>query len=474
MSLSRFALNLSAVTLLLVSPALRAADARPNILLAMADDWSWPHASCYGDPVVKTPTFDRLAADGYLGSHCFSVSPTCSASRASLLTGQTSHRLKEGANLHGILPAEFKTYPDMLEAAGYYVGFMGKGWGPGSLDGSGRSRNPAGPRYQSFEAFLASVPAGKPFCFWFGSHDPHRAYAKDSGRKAGLDPAAVKVPPFLPDVPEVRGDILDYYFAVQRFDRDLGGILQSLDKSGRAANTLVLVSGDNGWPFPRAKANLYDAGTRQPLGVRWPARIKPGQHGDALISFADFAPTFLEAAGLPVPADMTGRSFLPLLEGKPYQPSERVFVERERHANVRAGDAGYPARAMRTRQHLYIRNFRPDRWPAGDPQLIFAVGPFGDVDGGPSKDFILNHRDQPAVERFFRLAFAKRPAEELYDVTNDPHNLTNLADHSEFADVKKRLRADLDRWMADTGDPRATADDDRFDRYRYFGVGIKK
>src|SRR5205085_5441135 len=163
--------------------------------------------------------------------------------------------------------------------------------------------------------------------------------------------------------------------------------------------------------------------SRQPLGVRWPARIKPGQHSDAFISFADFAPTFLEAAGLPVPADMTGRSFVPLLEGKPYRPAERVFVERERHANVRPGDAGYPARAIRTRQHLYIRNFRPDRWPAGDPQLVFAVGPFGDVDGGPSKDFILNHRDHPAVERFFRLAFAKRPAEELYDVTSDPREL---------------------------------------------------
>src|SRR5262249_13074596 len=162
---------------------------------------------------------------------------SCSASRAAILTGQAIHRLEEGANLWGILPGKFACYPDLLEAAGYHVGYMGKGWGPGSLAGSGRKRNPAGPLFKDFGQFLKSVPADKSFCFWYGRHDPHRPYVKGSGLKAGLKPELVEVPPFLPDTPEVRSDLLDYYFAVQRFDRDVGAILELLRESGRANNT---------------------------------------------------------------------------------------------------------------------------------------------------------------------------------------------------------------------------------------------
>src|SRR5262249_35053688 len=160
-------------------------------------------------------------------------------------------RLEEGANLWGILPKKFQCYPDILERAGYHVGYQGKGWGPGSLQGSGRTRNPAGTTYKNFEQFLKSVPEGKPFCFWFGSTDPHRAYVKGSGVKSGMKPEDVFVPPYLPDTPEVRSDILDYYFAAQRFDRDTAAILKQIQDAGLADNTLVLMTGDNGWPFPR-------------------------------------------------------------------------------------------------------------------------------------------------------------------------------------------------------------------------------
>jgi arylsulfatase A-like enzyme len=285
-----------------------------------------------------------------------------------------------------------------------------------------------------------------------------------------MNPADVVVPPFLPDTAEVRSDICDYYFAVQRYDHDVGEILKQLESAGRLDNTIVVMTGDNGWPFPRAKANLYDAGTRQPLAVRWPAKIKAGQRSDAYISFQDFAPTFLEAAGLkPTPA-MTGRSFLDLLTtGQSHVPRDRVFVERERHANVRHDNLGYPARAIRTREYLYIRNFHPERWPAGDPEEWKAVGPFGDIDGGPSKDLLLAKRDDPVIGKFFQLACGKRPAEELYHVVKDPHQLTNLAPEPAFAEVKAKLRGELDRWMLETDDPRAKGDDGRWDRYQYFG-----
>jgi arylsulfatase A-like enzyme len=453
------------------SPALsKPAPGRPNILFCTADDWAWPHASIYGDKVVKTPNFDRVAREGVLFTHTFSAAPSCTPSRAAILTGQSPHRLREGGNLHGFLPQEFSVYPDLLEQAGYVVGFTGKGWGPGNFKAGGRERNPAGPAFKSFAEFLKTVPADKPFCFWFGSQDPHRPYEKGAGIAAGMKPEEVIVPAYLPDTSEIRSDILDYYFEVQRFDRDVGTILEALAEAGKFENTLVVISGDNGWPFPRSKANLYDSGTRQPMAIRWPAKLKGGRTLDAFVNLADLAPTFLEAARLKPLPEMTGQSLLPLLAGRTQKGRDAVFVERERHANVRKGDLGYPARAVRTKDFLYIRNFRPDRWPAGDPEKWFSVGPFGDCDGSPSKDCILNHRNETAFAKFFQLDFEKRPAEELYDLTRDPDQVSNVADRAEYAAAKKKLRASLDQWMKDTKDPRAKGDEDPWDHYPYFGA----
>ena len=454
--------------------ALQSADKRPNILYCVGDDYAWPHAGVYGDKVVRTPAFDRVAREGVLFHHAFCATPSCTPSRAAMLTGQAPHRLEEGGNLHGFLPGKFKVYPDLLEESGYHVGVTRKGWGPGNLEAGGRKRNPAGPSFASFAAFLKSVPGGKPFCFWFGSNDPHRPYDSGTGLKSGLKLEGVRVPPIWPDAAEIRSDILDYYFEVERFDHEVGDMLKMLEDSGRLDNTIVVITGDNGWPFPRAKANLYDAGTRQPLAVRWPAVVKGGRILDDFINLADLAPTFLEAAGLKSLPEMTGRSFLGLLAGreKPGQRT-RTFLERERHANVRKGDLSYPARAIRTKEFLYIRNFRPDRWPAGDPEKYFAVGPYGDCDGSPTKDFILTHRGEERFARFHELCFAKRPAEELYNLARDPHQMTNVAARSEYAASKATLRAELDRWMKDTADPRAASDDDRWDRYPYFGAPAK-
>ena len=292
-------------------------DDRPNIVFAIADDWSWPHAGAYTDRVngaptskgtsgagdfrrfqrtdgvAKTPSFDQVAAQGVLFTNAFCAAPSCTPSRGAILTGQAAHRLEEGANLWSVLPAKFRCYPDLLEAQGYAVGLTGKGWGPGSLEGTGRKRNPAGPAFRNFDQFLNSVPKGTPFCYWYGSVDPHRPYDLGSGAKAGLKLDQVVVPPFLPDTPEVRGDVADYYLEVERFDRSVGEILARLDAEGLAENTIVVVTSDNGMPFPRGKANLYDAGTHMPLAIRWPARVKPGQVFHGFVSLTDVAPTFL-------------------------------------------------------------------------------------------------------------------------------------------------------------------------------------
>jgi arylsulfatase A-like enzyme len=475
-------LALAAVELALAHQSARSdpqPSGRPNIVVTIADDWSWPHAGAYGDRLVKTPAFDRVAREGVLFTNAFCGSPSCTPSRGALLTGQAVHRLENGGNLWSILPAKFACYPDLLEQAGYAVGMTGKGWGPGTLEGSGRTRNPAGPTFKDFTAFLKTVPAGKPFVYWYGSQDPHRPYEAGSGARSGMKPEQVELPFCLPDTPEVRSDVLDYYFEVQRFDRAVREILKTLDERGLARNTIVVVTSDNGMPFPRCKANLYDTGTHMPLALRWPAQLPGGITVRSFVSHTDLAPTFLKAAGLAPPPAMTGQDLIPLVASGPSPPTghDAIFLERERHANVRAGNLSYPSRAIRTEKLLYIRNLRPDRWPAGDPVLVHSVGPFGDVDGSPTKDLILDHRGDPAFKNYFQIAFGKRPAEELYDLEIDPHALKNVAHLETYAARKAELRAHLDRWMTETGDPLAgdssPSGREPFDDYPYVGPPAK-
>jgi arylsulfatase A-like enzyme len=465
---------LAALLLLTITGPAQTRQAPPNILFVIADDWSYPHAGAYGDRTVATPAFDRIAREGVLFRRAFTAAPSCTPSRAAILTGRPPHQLAEGGNLWSFLPSRFDVFPDLLEKAGYTVGHTGKGWGPGQFEAGGRTRNPAGPRFASFQDFLAKRRDGQPFYFWYGSTDPHRPYDSASGAKAGLRPESVTVPGLLPDTPEVRNDILDYYLEVQRFDSQLAALLDELERRKELDNTLVVVTSDNGMPFPRAKANLYDAGTHMPLAIRWPKGAKPGLAADTFVNLIDLAPTFLEAAGIAVPSDLTGRSLLPILAGKMEAAArDRTFSERERHANVRRGDLSYPARAIRTSEFLYIRNYRPDRWPAGDPEQHFAVGPFGDIDGGPSKSLLLDRRGDAPIRKHFELATAKRPADELYDLRRDPDQLVNVAGESAYAKTLERLRAELTSWQRATGDPRVTSDDDRWDKYPYFGGAAK-
>lgn len=446
----------------------------PNILLAIADDWSWPHAGAYGDPAARTPTFDRIAREGVLFTRAYTMAPTCTASRGTLLTGQASHRLEEGANLWSRLFAKFRCYPEILEEHGYVIGSMRKGWGPGSLEGTGRKRNPAGPGFKSFAQFLATVPKDKPFCFWFGTTDPHRPYERGSGAAAGIDPNKVRVPPFLPDTPTVRNDIADYLFEVERFDRELGEALDLLEKAGRLHNTLILVTSDNGMPFPKAKANCYDAGTHIPLAVCWRARVPGGRIVDDFVSLTDVAPTILEAVGLQPLPEMTGKSFLNILlsekSGRVDPTRDHVFTERERHTCTRPNNASYPIRSIVTDRWHLIWNLRPNLWPAGNPPEESVGRDYGDIDGSPTWTEMLERKDDPAIRPFFLAAGgAKRPEFELYDLQADPGEMHNLAGKPEVAEIQNQLKTRLQRWMQETGDPRALGDTDYWDRAPYYG-----
>lgn len=450
---------------------------RPNILFAIADDWSWPHAGAYGARFVSTPVFDRVAREGCLFTNAFVAAPQCSPNRAATLTGRSIWQIAEAGTHASIFPDTFPVFPGLLEEAGYHVGFTGKGWGPGDFKRGGWERNPAGPEFSkrrcksvpasgisrtdyagNFQAFLEQRPKDAPFCFWYGSHEPHRGYEPGSGLRAGKRLEDAVVPPFLPDTPEVRSDILDYALEVEYYDRQLGEMLHTLDAAGELDNTLVVVTSDNGMPFPRAKATLYEYGTHMPLAIRWPAGLKLNGAVDALLSFIDFAPTFLDVAGVTVPASMTGHSFLGFLTGRSDEaPRDAAFTGRERHTHARFDNLGYPARAIRTADHLYIRNLKPDRWPAGDPEG------YHDIDGSPTKDFMMAHGSE--YGGLFDMAFGKHPGEELYDIQADPGCLHDLAQSEAHASVRDTLRTRLEETLTDQGDPRMLGTGDIFDSY---------
>ena len=456
---------------------------RPNILFCVSDDQSWLHTGAMGDPIVRTPAFDRVAREGILFTHAYCNSPSSGPCRSAILTGQDIWRLEEAGNIHSTLPSKFQTYTELMKEAGYIVGYTKKGWGPGRLEPGGRTENPAGPVYDSFQEFFDKKlkKSEDPFVFWLGSNDPHRPYEWKSGFKSGMSVENVEVPPYLPDDPIVRNDILDYYYEIERFDQSVSQAIHLLEKDGELDNTLIVVTSDNGMPFPRAKASLYDTGTRMPLAIRWPAVIKsPGRIVDDFVSLKDMAPTFLEVAGMKVPESMTGRSlsniFISSKVGKIDTARNIVFTAMERHDGCRQGGKGYPCRAVSTYDFLYIRNYEPTRWPAGDPDANNCARaiPFGEVDTSPTKDLLMANSTDEKYKPFYERAFAKRPAEELYDLRSDPFQLNNVASLPQYARIKEELSKLLQEYTAMTGDPRALGKDAPWDYYPYYGEIINK
>ncbi len=477
--------------------------------------------------LIETPNFDRVAAEGVLFTNALVPAPSCTPCRSSILAGQYFWQTGLGAILLGAMWDEsIPTYPLELEQAGYHIGYTYKVWSPGLADnapyGAERTRyEPAGNEYRdfsayatkqldtmsvddakqllyeetrsNFEAFLAARPADAPFCYWWGPTNTHREWQQGSGKTLwGLEPDDLegRLPAFLPDVHEVREDVCDYLGECQAVDAGLGVILETLEAIGELDNTLLVVSGDHGIPgFPRAKCNLYDIGCEVALAARWPGHITPGRVVDDMINLMDLGPTFLDAADVPIPKSMTARSLIPLLESDSSGQVEpdRTFVVtgRERHvAAAREGGLPYPQRAIRTHDYLYIRNFAPDRWPMGDPGGLDdpSVEPpsyeqlchdtqlvYGDLDAGPTKAWMIHHRADEEVRPLFELGFGKRPAEELYDLRNDPDHMTNLADEPTMAEIKTELSEKLMAVLREQNDPRLVEIPCRYEHIPYAG-----
>ena len=450
---------------------------RPNILFCIADDWGWPHAGVYGDTIVQTPAFDKLAMEGVLFENAFVSSPSCTPSRSAILTGQQFWRLGESANLWSTLDVNTPVYPLLLEKSGYHVGSWRKSWGPGDLKAGGYDTTlPAGKEYENgFEEFLNARPEDAPFCFWLGASDPHRGYEKGSGVASGISADKIQLPGFYPDAPEIRSDIADYYFEVQRFDSDVAAAIDLLDRNNELENTIIVVTGDHGMPFPRCKANLYDMGVRVPLVIWWGDHIKnTDRRVDEFVSLTDLAPTFLEMAGVDVPAQMSGESLVPMLmaEGRDRQfaGKDHVVFGRERHVpgQLKPSMVGYPSRGIRTDEYLFIRNFSPELWPAGvADNATHPINSFADCDNGPTKTYLVENEHSPGLEQYFEWSFGKRPAEELYRIEDDPYQLTNLATDPDFESVRNKLSTQLMEELKALKDPRAINGEVKFESYPY-------
>lgn len=465
--------------------------ARPNILFAIADDWS-VHAGAYGTPWVKTPSFDRLAREGLLFTNAYTPMAKCAPSRACVLTGRHLWQNEEAGNHLAYFPAKLKSWPEVLMERGWHVGITGKGWAPGiANDAEGKPRRITGVPYNrhkaapparaisnndyaaNFAEFLDAAPADTPWCFWFGAAEPHRDYEFQSGvNKGGKQLEDVqRVPDYWPDHPTVRHDMLDYAFEVEHLDRHLGRMMDELERRGLLENTLIVVTSDHGMPFPRVKGNAYRDSNHVPLAARWPGGIKhPGRTVVDFVDFTDLAATFLDYAGIsPTDSGMlpiTGKSWRPILEsdrsGERIVPErDHVLIGKERTDVGRPHNWGYPIRGIVTADYLYLHNDEPSRWPAGNPETGYL-----DTDGSPTKTLILELGRKDRADKFWQLNFGLRPADELYDLTSDPDCVRNLASDPSYADRITELRQRMESTLKSQGDPRMFGRGHVFDQYR--------
>lgn len=464
---------------------------RPNILFAIADDWG-AHASAYGTPWIQTPNFDRVAREGLLFNRVYTPNAKCAPSRACILTGRNSWQLKEAANHICYFPAEFKGWGEALAGHGWFVGHTLKGWGPGvALDASGKPRLMTGMAFNkrkttpptpeisnndyaaNFTDFLDAAPDGKPWCFWYGSIEPHRGYEFGSGvAKGGKKLSDIDhVPECWPDNDIVRNDMLDYAFEAEHFDRHLGRMLEELERRGLLDNTLVIVTADHGMPFPRSKGNAGVMANHVPFAAMWKAGItRPGRVIDDHVSFIDLAPTFIELAGIEWSdtgmAESPGHSLTDIFysskSGQVNPARDHVLVGKERTDIGRPHDWGYPIRGIIRDGEVLVENFEPTRWPAGNPETGYL-----DCDGGATKTFILEaHRKDPA-DPYWAACFGLRPDLEFYDTRKDPDSVKNLASDPAQEERMTPLRQQLHEELKAQGDPRMLGQGAVFDQYEH-------
>ncbi len=480
-------LLLAALFAALAGLAAEEAPRRTNVLFVIADDWGHGHAGAYGCPWVKTPNFDRVAKEGLLFLNAYTPTAKCTPSRSTILTGRHPWLLGAAANHQCVFPPEHEIFPDVLERNGYTYASCGKVWAPGlSLKADGSKRSMAGQLFNSrlatppatgmaktdyaanFHDFLQQAKAGQPWFFWMGFHEPHRDYEEGSGLRLGKKLTDIdRVPAYWPDNAVVRGDMLDYALEVEHCDRHLGLIVDELAKRGELDRTLIVVTSDNGMPFPRVKGSAYEDANHLPMAIRWPAGIKqPGRKVTDYVSFADFAPTFLEVAGVAWPAKglapTSGLSLTDIfrsgVDGRSNPARDHTLIGRERNDLGRPGDVGYPVRGIVKDGLAYLENCEPSRWPACNPETGYL-----DTDASPTKSFILRARREKGSDPFWSLCFGLRPGQELYDLSTDTDCVKNLAS-ARTTDIDK-LRTQMWAELKAQGDLRAIGRGAEYEAY---------
>jgi len=422
-------------------PALTAAaPPKPNFIVYMSDDHGLLFSEPYGATAVQTPHLARLAAEGSTFTHAFNTSPSCGPSRSSMLTGLWPARHGAEPN-HKRPKQEVLGLPAVLKALGYQMACFGKvahnDWAKfynfDVVDGP----NVGATNTDAVEQFLANRDKTKPLCLFFGSHYPHVPWVKNKD----YDAAKVKLPETLVDTPETRRQCTDYYTSVAHTDA-LAGKFRALVTKHVPGDSLFIYTTDHGAQFPFAKWNLYDAGIRLPFFAVWPGKLKPGSTQDAMICLPDLLPTFIELAGGQVPAGLDGKSFAGLLLGKTKRHRDRVF-------NTHSGDGDfnvYPIRSLRTRQWKFIRNLHPEfqhqthdtRNRRGNGVLYW-------------NSWVEEAKTNPGAAAVVKRS-VERPAEELYDLKADPHEMRNLAADPRQASRMASMRAELKAWMKQQGD----------------------
>ncbi len=457
-------------------------ESKPNILFCIADDATWMHMGAYGCRWVKTPNFDRVAKNGLLFTHAYTPNAKCAPSRASILTGRNSWQMEAAANHNCFFPSHFKTIAEALHEGGYQVGYTGKGWAPGDPgEIDGKKRDLLVKRYNgktcvpptsgisnvdyaaNFEQFLNDRKPGKPFFFWYGGLEPHRKYEYGSGIKKGHKSLGQidSVFSIWPDVDSVRTDLLDYAYEIEYFDKHLGEILKLLERTGELDNTLVLVTADNGMPFPRIKGQEYEYSNHLPLAVMWGKGIKyPGRVIDDYISFIDFAATFAAVSGVDVyrhgMSPIEGQSMTDI-----FQSTKSGQIDRARNSVL------WERNQCRAPMSGISVNHPMDfllRTSNGTLPRETGTG-YTNTDGSPTKSYILNLRRGGEDCRYWKLNFGLRPEEELYDLVKDPDCVSNLADKPAFLAVKKQLHDRMYKELVRQGDPRVLGNGDVFDNY---------
>lgn len=432
-----------------LATAASSAQAQPrarNLMLIVADDLGLS-LGCYGDRNARTPNLDKLASEGVRFTHAFATTASCSPSRSVMLTGLYNHQngqyglAQADHNFH--LKANVKPLAKIAKEAGYQTGVIGKFHvnPPQQFDWDTRDEGDTfnvESIHKRVERFTAQAAANnKPFYLHIGFGDPHRGpdarFHVD--RKTSFDPNEIKVPPFLADTPPAREDLAEYYEAVRRLDRGVGLIVESLRASGQLENTLLVFISDNGMPFPNAKTNLYDSGVRLPMIARG-AGLPAGAVTNAMASWIDLVPTFLEAAGLPARRELPGRSWLAAAKTESPAGWDRVFLSHTFHGV----NMFYPIRGVRTRRHKYLRNLNPEL------EFLHAT----DLAGSPAWQG--RNRAFPMGKRQVK-DYLHRPAEELYDFQTDPDEVVNLAADQQHKATIEALRAQVDQWLKETKDP---------------------